>query len=363
MPWNENGNKPSGSNNNSPWGSNGSKRPSGGGQGGPGGQGPDLEEQFKRMRERFAGGGPKRGAGGAGGLGPAGFVIVFTIALLVWLSTGVYTVDAGEKAVVKRFGQYTNTQGSGLHFHFPVPIETHIIKNVTNINTVNIGQVSEESEMLTGDENIAHVEFAVFWQISSAENYLFNVRNPESTVKQVAESAMREIVGKSQLENLINTERDIVADKAKLLIQETLDEYEAGIIVTQVNMERVDAPDQVAGAFKDLKTAEQDAQTSKNEAERYRNQVVPQAEGQAAELIQQAEAYREAQISIATGEADRFTAIYAEYEKAPEVTRERMHLETMEKVLANSQKMILDGEAGAVPYLPLDRLNRNSGGQ
>lgn len=341
----------------SPW-----NRP-GGGSGGDGGG--DLEDQMRRMQERF-----KRGVGGNGGgrrggrrgpnIGPFGFVVVAAVGLFAWLSTGVVVVDAGEQASVFRFGKWTTNFGSGIHFHLPNPIESHVVVPVERQQEISIGNTANESLMLTEDENIADIQFSVFWKVKTdaPQDFILNVKEPEAAVRQVAESVMREVVGKSQLQNVITTERDIVQQEVQDQTQSLLDEYRAGIEVIDVQIARSDPPQPVIAAFNDVNVAEQDAETNINQATREANRLVPEARGTAQRLLQEAEGYRDRVVADATGEADRFEQIYEEYRKAPRVTRERMFLETMEKVLGRADKTILDSDSGAVPYLPLDQTRR-----
>ncbi len=350
----------------SPW-----NRPSGGGDKGSGGnkESPDLEEQMRRMQERFrqrrggnGGGGRRRGTGGAQlpNFGPLGFMVVGGVVLLSWLSTGIVIVDPTQQAAVFRFGKWQTNFGPGLHFHLPAPIESHTLLNVERRNEKRIGSSQEESLMLTQDENIVDIQFSVFWKIDTAnpENFLLNVREPELTVEQVAESVMREVVGKTSLQNIITTERDTVQQAVAAQTQALLNEYRAGVEILSVQIDKSDPPQQVIEAFNDVNVAEQDAETRTNQATQFANEIVPQARGTAQRLLQEAEAYRDRVIADAGGEASRFDQIYEEYRKAPRVTRERMYLETMERVLGRTDKMILDQNSGAVPYLPLERTRR-----
>ncbi|MCU0730310.1 MAG: FtsH protease activity modulator HflK [Hyphomonas sp.] len=386
MPWEEN-NKGSGG----PWGGGGGKgsgggeggspwnRPgsggSGGGSGGNGGgkkdESPDLEEQMRRMQERFrqrrgggGGGGRRRGGGGGGAqmptLGPLGAAVIGGVVLLSWLSTSVVVVDPTQQAAVFRFGKWQTNFGPGLHFHLPAPFESHTLLNVETRNEISIGTSDQESLMLTQDENIVDIQFSVFWKIDTAnpENFLLNVRDPQAAVSRVAESVMREVVGKTRLQNIITTERDAVQQAVAAQTQALLNEYNAGIEILSVTIGKSDPPQQVIEAFNDVNVAEQDAETKTNQATQFANEIVPQARGTAQRLLQEAEAYRDRVIADAGGEAARFDQIYEEYRKAPRVTRERMYLETMERVLGRTDKMILDQNSGAVPYLPLERTRR-----
>ncbi len=379
MPWEDN-TKGSG-----PWG--GGSSGSGGGEGGSpwnrpgsggGGQGggnkgggkdsPDLEEQMRRMQDRFrqrrgGGGGGGRRAGGGGqlpSLGPLGLMVVIGVVLMAWLSTGVVIVDPTQQAAIFRFGKWQTNFGPGLHFHLPAPIESHTLLPVERRIETRIGGTQEESLMLTQDENIVDIQFSVFWKIDTAnpENFILNVRAPENAVEQVAESVMREVVGQTRLQDIITTERDTVQQAVAVQMQALLNEYRAGVEVLSVQIDKSDPPQQVIEAFNDVNVAEQDAETRTNQAAQFANEVVPQARGTAQRLLQEAEAYRDRVIADAGGEASRFDQIYEEYRKAPRVTRERMYLETMERVLGRTDKMILDQDSGAVPYLPLERTRR-----
>lgn len=349
----------------SPW-----NRPSGGGGSGNGGgkESPDLEEQMRRMQDRFrqrrgGGGGRKRGGGGGAqmpNLGPLGFFVIIGVVVLSWLSTGVVVVDPTQQAAVFRFGKWQTNFGPGLHFHLPAPIESHTLLPVERRIETRLGGTKEESLMLTQDENIVDIQFSVFWKVDTAnpENYLLNVRDPALAVEMVAESVMREVVGKTSLQNIITTERDIVQQEVAKQTQVLLTQYGAGVEILSIQIDKSDPPQQVIEAFNDVNVAEQDAQTLTNQATQFANQVVPQARGTAQRLLQEAEAYRDRVIADAGGEASRFDQIYEEYRKAPRVTRERMYLETMERVLGKTDKMILDQDSGAVPYLPLERTRR-----
>ena len=345
----------------SPW-----NRPGGGGGGGSGGGGggggSDIEEQMRRMQERFRRGVGGRGNGGGGGgrginFGPYGVLIVILVGLFAWLATGVVVVDAGQQASVFRFGKWQANLGPGFHIHLPNPIETHVPVDTEAQKEITIGNNRDESLMLTRDENIVDIQFSVFWKVKSdvPQDYILNVKEPESAVAMVAESVMREVVGKSTRQAVITTERGQVQQEVRDQIQTLLDDYNAGIDVIDVQLARSDVPEPVIAAFNDVNVAEQDAERNINEATRDANQVVPRARGEASQILQAAEAYRDQVIADASGEAARFLSIYEEYRQAPQVTRERMYLETMEKVLGSADKTILDSQSGAVPYLPLNR--------
>ena len=349
----------------SPW-----TRP-GGGSSGNGAS--DLEQQMKRMQERFrkrsgggGGGGGRRSGGGGPNFGPLGFVVLIGIALLGWLSTSVVMVDPTQQAAVFRFGKWQTNFGPGLHFHLPAPLEEHDLVEVENRKETRIGKNLEESLMLTQDENIVDIQFSVFWKVDSEhpENFILNVKNPSEAVEQVSESVMREVVGKTRLQSVITTERDVVQAEVAKQVQALLNDYRAGIQILAVTIDRSDPPQQVIEAFNDVNVAEQDAETNINQATQFANEVVPQARGSAQRILQESEAYRDQVLADAQGEASRFEQIYEQYRKAPRVTRERMYLETMERVLERSDKLIMDQESGAVPYLPLERTQpKPRGGQ
>jgi membrane protease subunit HflK len=377
MPWDD---KTKGS---GPWGGGGS-----GNNGGEGGspwnrpgkpdsgkekeQPADLEEQMRRMQERFrqrrggggggrkGGGGGRGGAGGGGlgrGAGPLGILVIVGVGLLAWLSTSIVVVDPTQQAAVFRFGKWQANYGPGLHFHLPAPLESHRLIQVETRNETRIGNTQDESLMLTQDENIVDIHFSIIWKVDTQnpENYVLNVRDPDTTVAMVGESVMREVVGKTRLQDIITTERDQVQQQVAEQTQTLLNEYRAGVQILQVQIGKADPPQPVIEAFNDVNVAEQDAETLTNQATQFANQIVPQARGTASRLQQEAEAYRDQIVADANGEAARFDQIYEEYRKAPRVTRERMYLETMERVLERSDKLILDQDSGAVPYLPLER--------
>lgn len=372
MPWNDNngnGDEPPKANG-GPWGSGGSGgngngdspwgRP-GGGQGGGGG-GSDIEDQMRKMQERFS----RRGRGGGGGgrrgpsLGPGGFLVLGLVAVVAWLATGVVVVDEGERAAVFRFGQYQKNFTPGFHVHLPAPIETHEILPSERQQETQVGINQGESLMLTGDENIVDVQFRVFWyyDAENPENFILNIDSGTPLVKAAAESVMREVVGKSTLDAVLTTGRGEIAATVRTQLQVLLGDYGAGVNIENVEIQEALAPAPVRADFIDVINAGQDAERLVQEANRYANDIVPRARGEAQQTLQRAQAYRDQVIADATGQADRFSQILAEYRKAPQVTRERMYLETMERVLNRTDKLILDSDSGAVPYLPLDRVNR-----
>lgn len=361
----------------SPWGSGGKPGgPKSGGNGTPD-RSPDLDNVIEGFKSRVRSGGPRRPGGGNGGngvsnfrVGPLGpFGLVLAAAAVLLISTSVYTVDQTERALVLRFGDYVRTEGPGLKFKLPNPIETTYKQETEIIRKDVIGGNDITSLMLTGDENIVDIDFSVLWRISDLADYYFEVEDPANAVRAVAESAMREIVGKNELEGIITTDRLAITTAVRDLMQVTLDEYGAGVRVVEVQLQKADAPDQggVVDAFRDVVDAEQERETTINQAVAQQNTLVPEARGVASQILQDAEAYRDRVIAEAEGEAERFNQIYEEYRKAPVVTRQRMYLETVEEVYGRGEVIILDTEAGSgiVPYLPLNQLNQRppAGGQ
>lgn len=362
-----------GGNNGGPWGrGGGGGGPGGGGGGGNGpfgggGRRPDnLEDLIRRGQDRVKRYMP------SGGLGGKGLILGIVVLLGLWLATGFYRVEPGEQGVVLRFGQWTNENnlaGPGLHWHLPWPIETAETPNVEVERQIDIGFVStgtsrtakrevpEESLMLTGDQNIIDIEFTVLWRVKDAGDFLFNIRDPEVTIKAVAESAMREIIGRTDIQPALTEARDEVAAQTAELMQAILDEYQSGILINGIQLQDAQAPQPVIDAFEDVQRAQQDRDRARNEAEAYRNKVVPEARGFAARAVQEAEAYREQVVKEAEGEAQRFLSVLTEYQQAPELTKRRLYLETLQTVLSETQKMVLDPSLqGTVPYLPLNEL-------
>lgn len=366
-PW---GPKGSGNGGKSPWG-NGGKKPGPTGSAGGSDRSPDLDNVIEGFKTRVRSGGPRRpnsgGGGGNGGgsikigpFGPLGIALAIGAVLLV--STSVYTVDQTERALVLRFGDYDRTAGPGLNFKLPSPIETVYKQETEIIRKDEIGGNDASSLMLTGDENIVDIDFTVLWRINDLADYYFEVDAPASAVRAVAESAMREVIGRNELERIITTERLSITTAVRDLMQQTLDEYKAGVRVVEVQLQKADAPDQgnVVDAFRDVVDAAQERETTINQAIAVQNDVVPRARGRAAEILQEAQAYRDRVIAEAEGEAERFNLIYEEYRQAPVVTRQRMYLETLEEVYGPAEKIILDeGGSGVVPYLPLDKIGAN----
>jgi modulator of FtsH protease HflK len=369
MPWsNQSGGGPwgqgGGSGGGGPWGS-GPKGPSGGGP-------PDLEEILRRSQDRL-----KTIMPGGASFGGKTLAAVVLAAALLWLATGFYTVRPNEVGINMIFGRYTGSTGEGLRYNLPYPIGQVAKPDVRQRRTIPIGyrpgaqgrgrDILEESLMLTSDENIVDIDFDVQWSVNPAraQDFVFNLQNPEGTIKSVAESAMREVIGRRQIQNILTTEQASIAAEVKDIVQGTLDAYGAGVVVEVVQMIAVQPPAQVREAFFDVNAAQQDAERVQNEARTFASTVVPRARGEAAQKVQQAEAYREQAVAEATGQAARFTQVYEEYRKAPAVIRERIFLETMERVLGGMDKIIIDQSgqgSGVVPYLPLTEMQRRPQG-
>lgn len=375
MPWNnQGGGQGGGGGGGGPWGpppgNNGPStpwgRPSGGGGGGGGPTPPDLEDLLRRSQERL-----RRAMPGGVGSG-RGVALVVGVLVLIWLASGIYRVEADEQGVVMRFGQWTRTEQSGLRYRLPSPIEAVLLPKVTRVNRIEVGyrsagdgrrgdrDVPDESLMLTGDENIIDIDFTVFWVIKDAGNYLFKIRDPESTVKKAAESAMREVIGRTELQPALTEARQQIETATTQLLQTMLDEYQSGIQITQVQLQKADPPAPVIDAFNDVQRARADRERARNEAETYRNDIIPRARGEVERLVQEASAYREQVVSLAQGDADRYRKIYEAYALSKDVVAKRMYLETMEEILRGRNKIIVDGSAqGVVPYLPLNQLTPN----
>ena len=342
---------------------------------------PDLDEILKKLQQKIAGllgmrprpVGSSGGGGGGGvnlpGMGMAvggGMVFIILLIVAVWLASGFYIVEEGRRGVVLRLGKYLETTMPGPRWHVPYPIESVEVVNVSGVRTVEVGyrgnpknKQPQEALMLTDDENIVDVQFAIQYTLKSPEDFLFNNRDPEDNVLQAAETSIREVVGKSKMDFVLNQGRSEVAARVKLLMQQILDRYKTGINVTTVNLQNVQAPEQVQAAFEDVVRAGQDRERFKNEGQAYANDVVPRARGVAARLIEEANGYRQSVINTAQGDASRFRQVLTEYEKAPQVTRERIYLETMQQVMGSTSKVIVDQKGGQnLLYLPLNELMR-----
>ena len=358
MPWTNQGGG-------GPWGSGGGKGPWGSGPQSSGPTPPDLEEILRRGQDRL------RRVLPGGSLGGKGFALLALAAVALWGFSGFFRVEPDELGVVLRFGAVVREVQPGLNYHLPYPIETVLTPRALRVNKIDIGmrqvedgrrsasrEVPEESLMLTGDENIVDVNFSVLWKVkpTGVGDYLFNIQNPEGTVKAVAESAMREVVGRSEIQPILTGARQTVETAVQDLMQRTLDHYGSGILVQQVQLQKVDPPTQVIDAFRDVQAARTDAETSTNDAATYRDRVIPEAHGEAESILQSARAYRERTIAEAAGQAARALQILDGYKKAPDVTRQRIYLETMERVLGGASKVILDtkGVQRGDPAQPAD---------
>ena len=365
-----------------PWGggSGGPKRPGNGSDGerppkknNQGQMPPEIDDMLKKGQEQLRvlmGGGGRRGGRGSGGsgdggLGRNGFLLVFLFLAGLWAFASFYTVKPEEKSVELFLGKFSSIGNPGLNFA-PWPLVTKEVLPVTREQNEQIGvggRGSDAGLMLTGDENIVDIDFEVVWNIRDPAQYLFNLRDPQITIRAVAESAMREIIAQSELAPILNRDRGSIASRLQDLIQVTLDRYGSGINVVRVNFDRADPPEQVIDAFREVQAAEQERDRLEKQADAYANRVLAQARGEAAQTLEQAEGYRAQVVNGATGEASRFTAVLQEYKKAPEVTRKRLYLETMEQVFSDVEKVIIDesgGGQGVVPYLPLNDLRREN---
>ena len=342
MAWNE----PGGSGSKDPWGDRKNEQ-------GP----PDLDEIIKKLQNKFSGlfggGGAGRKRSTAGGFGLS---FIAAVVLVIWALSGIYIVDEGRQGVVLQFGAFRDITNPGPHW-YPRFIQSVEIVDVEQVRSVNLGRVADEALMLTQDENIIDIKFTVQYKVKDAREYLFNVRDPDATLRQATESAVREIVGKNKLDFVITEGRPEVAARAEKLIQDVLDSYNTGVLVVKLNMQDAQPPQQVQAAFDDAIKAREDEQRQINEAEAYANDIIPRARGTAARRVQEAEAYREEITQKAQGESERFLKVLTEYNKAPQVTRERLYLEAMESVMANSNKVMVDiKEGGSLMYLPIDKM-------
>lgn len=350
MAWNDN-------NNQNPWGGNGQTPP-------------ELDQVIKDFKNKFGsifGGKPPSNSDTPSLPSTGGLKYVFILALLVWVLSGIYIIDPAEKGVVLRFGAFQEETGQGPHWHLPFPIESLNRVNVEQIRTAQIGyrdaisnrrggNVSSESLMLTKDENMIDAKFAVQYKINDVQAYLFNVANPDMTLRHVVESAIRQVVGKNTMDYVLTEGRVAIADSIKEKSQELLNIYQTGLHITTVNMQDAQPPEQVQASFSDAVKAREDKQRLINEAQTYANDILPKSRGKAARMLEEAKAYKSEVVSKSEGEASRFGQILAEYEKAPEVTRERLYRETMENVFANTSKVVVDSKANSMMYLPIDKL-------
>ena len=359
---------------NSPWGQN-----DGGGGRHQGGGGPnDLDDFLKNAQDGLREVLPGNMGGGIA------LLLILLVAILLWLASGFYIVNPGEHGVIQRFGAWSRTKvDEGLGYHFPSPIEKMTKVEVTKQQSMNIGfseavtssrgsvisparRINDESLMLTSDRNIIELQMTIQWDIKSAEDYLFQIQDQENTIKKVAESAIREVVGQTEMFPIITTGRDLIAVRVKDIIQKNLDEYNSGVNIKQVLIDRAEVHPDVQQAFQDVQSAYQIAEETQNRAEAEREKIIPTARGQATQLRQEAEAYKQSKIAEATGDAERFRLIYQAYLSGKDVTKERIYIETMEQVLGNAQKIIMDsndGQQGVVPYVPLDALKTKNQSQ
>ena len=370
MPWKAQGGGPwggggGGGNGGGPWG--GGNNPFRGGGRGP--QPPDIEEMLRKSQDKV-----KKLVPGGGGV--KGIITLVILAVLVWGASGIYRVNPGEQGVELLFGEFVKRTGPGLHFWAPSPIGDVIKPNVERTNSINIGyrgvndidrggsrDVPQESLMLTSDQNIIDIDFVVQWRIKNAADYLFNIRDPQATVKIAAESAMREVIGQTPLEEAITTKRQSVQQDSKELLQKILDQYGAGVSIAEIQLQKADPPQEVIDAFQDVQRAQQDQERSVNEATAYKNDIIPRAKGEAQKMLQDAEAYKQRVIKESEGEAKRFLSVYSTYLGAKDVTTRRLFLERMQDVLQKSEKVIVDkgqGGSGVVPYLPLPELKKRA---
>ena len=321
-------------------------------------QPPDIDELLSNLQDKFKIGLPKKVV----------FSYIIILAIIVWLATGIFIIDPEEQGVIKRFGEVTEVVGPGPHYHLPSPIETVQIAPVTAVRRLEIGfrtvqtgppakyrRVLKESLMLTGDENIIDVQFIVQYRISDLENYLYSLTNPDVTVRSAAESAMREVIGDSSVTEALTVGKGIIEDTTALLLQQTMNSYKGGIKIENVKLQDVHPPDAVKEAFKDVVSAREDREKMINDAEGYRNNLVPKARGEAAQLVNSAKAYAKEKVLVAIGESERFNLVYEEYKKAKDITRERILLETMASILPKVNKVIADKELGGnvLPFLPI----------
>lgn len=361
------------------WGNQGNDQDRDGPKDGP----PDLDDLWRDVNRRLGGLFGRRGGGGGSGgdgggsgmpsLSPkqfsGGIGALVVLALLVWAASGFYIVDANQRGVVLRFGEYAETTEPGLQWRMPFPIESQELVDVAGVRTVEIGyrnaernKVLREALMLTDDENIVDIQFAVQWVVKSPEEYLFNNRTPDDAVKQAAETAMREIVGRSRMNFVLYEGREEIAERAKLLMQSVLDRYKTGIQVSQITMRNAQPPEQVQAAFDDAVKAGQDKERQKNEGQAYANEVIPKARGTASRLSQEADGYAARVVANAEGEASRFSQVLTEYRKAPKVTRERMYLDAMQDVYTNTTKILVDTRGnGNLLLMPLDKILQAAG--
>ena len=345
------------------------KKPGGGNQGPP-----DLDEVWRNFQKKFSGLFGKRGGGGGrpgnesgAPIGPkqlgGGAIVLVALILGIWLASGFYIVNEGQSGVVLRLGKYAEITGPGLRWHMPYPVESRQVVNVSQVRSVEVGyrnnvksKVLKESLMLTDDENIIDVQFAVQYDLKSAKDFLFENRSPEDSVLQAAETAIREVVGKSSMDYVVQQGRADVQDKVHKLMQTILDRYKTGINIQKVNMQNAQPPEKVQAAFDDAVKAGQDRERQKNEGQAYANDILPKAKGMASRLQQEAEGHRQRVEQEAVGDAERFNQVVAEYKKAPQVTRDRLYLDAMQQIMMNTTKIVIEKGGNNLLYLPLDKI-------
>ncbi|MGE0113332.1 MAG: FtsH protease activity modulator HflK [Steroidobacteraceae bacterium] len=350
MAWNESGGGNSPGNRN-PWGQRPNQGP------------PDLDEVVRNLKKKLAalfGGANGKGTGGSkGGNGaatPTSIGLIAAVLGLLWLATGVYQVDAAERALITRFGKFVRTTQPGVGMHLPWPIEAKQVVNISSIDSF-----SDQTRMLTSDENLVDIDLEVQFRRVDPVAYVFNVRDPDATLREVTESAIREVIGRSRLDSVLESGRQEIASKTKELVQKTLDVYKAGLEITSINLKDVKVPEQVAPSQQDAIKAREDKVRYSLEAQAYANDILPKAKGSAGRMIQDAEAYKAQKIANATGESERFLKLLPEYQRAPQVTRERLYLETVEAIYASAKKVLIDTKGnGNMIYLPLDKLLERS---
>lgn len=340
----------------------------------PSGQGPDLDEILRKSEEKIRTLFGKGRGGGRGGKGIGLTSLLLGVAglIVLWLMTGFYKVDEGEKGVEMIFGRLSSISDQGLRYNFPYPIGETYVKNVTNVNILKSGAKvrhkmlmaeGSSNQMVTKDLNIVELKFAVHWNIKDIKEFVFNDPNPEDTIKEAAESAMREVIAQRRLDSVLRLDKEVIARDCKELLQRVLDEYKIGVNVREVLLDPPDVPDSVVDSYRNLHQASAKAVTLQNEAQQYRNSIIPKARGQAQEIIQQSEGYKLSVVADAEGEASRFMALVQEFEKAPRVTKDRLHIDTLQKLLKGMKKVIVDGTPGTqgvLPYLPLPELKQKS---
>ena len=374
MAWNEPGGSNNRGNNQNPWGQWG-----GGGGGGNNQQPPDLDEIIRKLKAKlgsFGGGGGGGGlAGGGLPFGGRGLAIIVGVVIAIWLASGLYVVAADEQGVVKRFGALQKTTAPGLHYHLPWPIETVLTPKVTQIRRIEVGyrqrpgdqdsmHIPKEALMLTGDEAIVDLQFAVQYHIRDAAKYLFNVQGPDATVRSAAETAIREVVGQRPIDDVLTRERAAVAQDTRTLIQEILDGYGTGLQLDEIALQSAQAPEPVRPAFRDVISAREDRARAVNEAQAFSNDILPRARGQAERILQEAQGYEARVVNEAQGSASRFRDVYGEFKNQPEITSKRLYIETMEQVLGETRKVMMDvPESGNLLYMPLQEMLKGGMGR